>query len=447
MAPPYKKRTHEPEDSASSEDDDPSIQKINSDHWSRFLVMSSTDGSALKLNPFAIAKGIEGLAGEVKEVKMLRAGCLLIECKKHIQSQILLSTKSLANVPVQVSPHRTLNSSKGIVRDVIRCLSDMTKAEIVAELKSQNVTDVKRFTMKRDNETIKTNTYLFTFGLPARPESLKAGYCNLRVDAFIPNPLRCYSCQKFGHGSKSCRNAAACHRCGGACEDGKSCTNPPSCVNCSGSHPSSSKECPTWKFQSKISRIKHDRNVSFLEARKSVLAQEQPGSSYATTASVRLSKPKTKHVSLQTITCQTDYTWTKTSAPTLVSTAVQVRPPRQSSCSQTIPSSQTIIQSQAFCDKDSSLPQVQSLSQSTQLPKSDTNVKQLANTKSKSKAEPTKKNLSGRSPKGSSNQVQLFNKFGSLEDMDVSESSHFRSHSLSPSRKVRGRSPVNPPKR
>lgn len=66
MAPPTKKHSHESDDLLSSEDEDPSKRLINLDNWPRFLVMSAIDGGPLKLNTFAVAKGIEGLAGEAQ---------------------------------------------------------------------------------------------------------------------------------------------------------------------------------------------------------------------------------------------------------------------------------------------------------------------------------------------------------------------------------------------
>ncbi len=98
--------------------------------------MSSIHNVPLMLYP--IVKGIEGLAGEVKGATKLLSG----SNAKQMQSQILLSTNSLVNVPVTVSPHRTLNTSKGIVLDIGHCLSHMTQTDIVAELHSQGVTDV-----------------------------------------------------------------------------------------------------------------------------------------------------------------------------------------------------------------------------------------------------------------------------------------------------------------
>ncbi len=71
---------------------------------------------------------------------------------------------------------RTVNTCRGIVRDRAKCLSDMTEVDIAAELKSQGVTSVKRFTRKDGDTIVKTSTYLLTFCLSTVPKSIKAGH-------------------------------------------------------------------------------------------------------------------------------------------------------------------------------------------------------------------------------------------------------------------------------
>ena len=62
---------------------------LSSKTRSRFLVIGSSNDKALKkLSPFAIQKGLEGLAGEPKSVKKLRSGSLLIECATERHSKI-----------------------------------------------------------------------------------------------------------------------------------------------------------------------------------------------------------------------------------------------------------------------------------------------------------------------------------------------------------------------
>uniref|UniRef100_T1JDD0 CCHC-type domain-containing protein n=1 Tax=Strigamia maritima TaxID=126957 RepID=T1JDD0_STRMM len=91
------------------------------------------------------------------------------------------------------------------------------------------------------------------------------------VRAYIPNPLRCFKCQKFGHTQQSCRFSPACDNCGGADHIANICTaSSPSCVNCRGAHPASSRQCPTYTFEKRIQEYKVSNNVSYFEAKKSL---------------------------------------------------------------------------------------------------------------------------------------------------------------------------------
>ncbi|XP_048249780.1 uncharacterized protein LOC125378373 [Haliotis rufescens] len=232
-----------------------------SDYWPGFLVIKALDKEPIKLNPFAISKGIIGICGEVTNVTKLRSGSLLVECARRQQSIKLLDLNEFVNIKVVVAVHKTLNSCKGIVRDRARCLSNMSEDDIAKELDQQSVTAVKRFIVKRDGVVQPTNTYLFTFARTTIPESIKAGYCNIGVEVYIPNLLRCYTCQVFGHGSKSCHASAVCYRC---CDkhEATDCRKDVKCANCGGNHMASAKSCPVWKRESQIIKVKTEQNVS-----------------------------------------------------------------------------------------------------------------------------------------------------------------------------------------
>ncbi|XP_067653374.1 uncharacterized protein [Haliotis asinina] len=293
-----------------SSDDDVSLA-TNSNSWARFIVVESKNGLPLKINPFAISKAIEGICGEVMNVSRLRGGSLLIECARRQQAINLLKCSTFANTAVAVSEHRSLNSSRGIIRDRARCLAEMTEEEILRELSGQHVTSVKRF-MRRDGDaSIPTNTYLFTFSLADIPKSIKAGYFNIGVDVYVPNPLRCYNCQKFGHGSKFCNRPSACSRCGGHHEN-TGCTAALNCVNCKGAHDASSKSCPSWIHEKDISTVKYQNNISFQEAKKVVASRSPPSpQTYAAVVS--------RTSSTRSVECQTDLTWTDSEHPQSVS--------------------------------------------------------------------------------------------------------------------------------
>ena len=94
-------------------------------------------------------------------MKKLRSGQILIKFDKQHYSTNLLKCKTFVQIPVQVQPHRTLSSKKGI----IRCpdLRDCDEAEILDELKAQGVIRLQRMTMNKNGIRRPTNTFIVTF--------------------------------------------------------------------------------------------------------------------------------------------------------------------------------------------------------------------------------------------------------------------------------------------
>ena len=77
------------------------------------------------------------------------------ENKKHMN--FLLNMKIFHTLKIKTYLHKTLNSSKGVIRN--KELSLCPREEILAELKNQGVTDIKRITIKKGNQTIQTLIY------------------------------------------------------------------------------------------------------------------------------------------------------------------------------------------------------------------------------------------------------------------------------------------------
>ena len=139
---------------------------------------------------------------------------LLVETSRKSQTDNLLIISTFFGIKVSVTEHKSLNSSKGIIRD--RMLKGKKESEIVDYLKEQGVTECKRFTRKKDHKTVETNTLLLTFNSITVPKSLKIFYCIIPVDVYVPNPLRCFNCQRFGHHETNCPVdiGSVCKNCG-----------------------------------------------------------------------------------------------------------------------------------------------------------------------------------------------------------------------------------------
>ncbi|GBM11499.1 hypothetical protein AVEN_101899-1 [Araneus ventricosus] len=152
--------------------------------------------------PFLVEKAFTGSIGIVKLTKLVRSGNFLVEVASPKQAQQILSLRSLSNIPVSVQTHETLNTSKYAI--IFGRLLSLPIEEITQELCGQGVKDVQCINIRRDGELVPTKHFILTFNTPRLPEYIKAGNVRCSARPNIPNPLRCFKCQRFG----PTRNAA-----------------------------------------------------------------------------------------------------------------------------------------------------------------------------------------------------------------------------------------------
>ena len=163
--------------------------------------------------------------------------------KSHTKKS-LLQIKTFCGLKCSVSPHSSLNTSKGIIS--CPALSRETSDDIKEGIVEHGVTDVRRITVRCDGVTKLTHTYVLTFNSPNLPTVVKIGFMQVKVDVYIPSPFRCYHCQVFGHQENKSGRHAVCCNCGEPehCRPFRVCDKPAKCVNCSGDHLANSKQCP-----------------------------------------------------------------------------------------------------------------------------------------------------------------------------------------------------------
>ncbi|XP_064475778.1 uncharacterized protein LOC135389675 [Ornithodoros turicata] len=181
---------------------------------------------------FFIEEAVAPLSKNLTEIKRLRSGDLLLKCTSEADCERILSTQQMFGINITSTLHRTLNTCRGAVP--LAELIDLPSEEILENLKSQKVMDVRKIKVRKSNEYITTRNTILTFDCPTLPERLKVGYLKQ---------------SKQNHNSKECRG-------------------PDHCVNCAGGHPSYSRSCPKWKFEKEVMHIKITQKLSYPEARK-----------------------------------------------------------------------------------------------------------------------------------------------------------------------------------
>ena len=247
---------------------DPTIK-----NYPKFLVVTRNDGvnsDMSNVSPFLIKKAIDHTAGNNVEIKKLRNGTLLLKTENGSQAEKLLKlTKFFDQINVSIKLHNTLNTSKGVV--YCPDLAYVSDDEILENLKPQNVIELFRFKRRVNGELQNTASFVLTFNSPILPNDIKAGYILLRVSPYIPQPMRCYQCQKFGHITKTCKSIALCGVCSEIVSDihtTKDCKKNAKCLNCNDNHQSFSKLCPVYITEFEIQKIKITKNKSYFEAKK-----------------------------------------------------------------------------------------------------------------------------------------------------------------------------------
>ncbi|XP_070508161.1 uncharacterized protein [Chironomus tepperi] len=251
-------------------------KKLSNDvEGEKYLILHRTDvGLTMKdMSAILLATALKTVTNNEKlTCRTLKSGDILVKTETIRQAKSLITLTRITNANIEVTEHRTLNTCRGVIS--AHELKYEDEATMLEYLKPQNVTKIDFHMKKVGNETIKSGLAFVTFGKNEPPEYLTIGYLKLKVRPYIPTPMRCFTCHKFGHITKTCpsQNTPKCYNCN---EDKhlltkeEKCTKQSSCVNCgSNEHNSYNRTCSEYKRQVTIQTIKVTQKVSFSEAVK-----------------------------------------------------------------------------------------------------------------------------------------------------------------------------------
>ena len=240
----------------------------------RYICVKDLNGKASTINSFLLHKQLGGLIGDVDEVRRLFSGDLRITTKSAKQTRDILKLKTLCGRSVEITAPFWWNTCVGIAYG--ECIGSMTSDEIIEGIHSipgnPKVAMVKHFTRPEGGRFVNLNLAKFTFATKTLPAEIKLGYENAKVRLFIPEPLRCYACQDYGHGKNKCTAAAHCAKCDSVEHDRDNCPEgtAPKCHNCGLDHTSWSRDCAVYKHEKEICTYKVTKDVSYRAARIAV---------------------------------------------------------------------------------------------------------------------------------------------------------------------------------
>ena len=206
-----------------------------------------------KSNPIAIEKALKIKAGKFADrIRKQNKNTLLIKVCNQQQGTTVKEIKEIAGYPVEVRPHNSLNQSKGTLYS--ETMSSCTMEELEEALRPQGAIKIERMNRKFNGVITPTHRYIITFNKPELPQSVKLSDWHYElIELYIPTPMQCVKCQKFGHTQKWCRREVAiCARCSQEGHQARTCNNDPKCANCPGNHKSMDRKCPLYIFKSEV---------------------------------------------------------------------------------------------------------------------------------------------------------------------------------------------------
>jgi hypothetical protein len=234
-----------------------------------FVVLEPTSNSGLPTNDERIFLALNKKINiERKNISKLRNGSLLIRTHTKTQSQELKKLNTIMNCSVEIKSHPTLNQTQGTI--FAPDLMHLSSEELTEDWTNQGhkIKKVYRFQRKEDGIFKLTPKLLITFDGLNLPETIWHGFRRYSTQIFIPNPMRCFKCNKIDHTGKNYRSQFdTCVICSGE-KHQLPCNNTPKCVNCSENHPANSPNCIIYKIAKETITIKTQEKCSYREAKQ-----------------------------------------------------------------------------------------------------------------------------------------------------------------------------------
>ena len=287
-----------------SNDDFPDLynDRVEEVQFARHLIIKSD--SFAKRNIFIRSKlikqqvgGTTGIGFRLKVSKDCddeTKKCVEVTVTSAKQAELLSKCTKLGADNVSVVKHPKKNLVYGVFFDDQNALTNLTNDKVLEGLQDWNEGVVAAEKLGQQGQMWK-----ITYEALRVPSRVHLGIGSpYKVEKYIPQPLRCFKCQTYGHTATTCRgdNPYRCQRCGivyegphdyKACKDNKcecthcykKCTADFQCYVCKGPHQAGDKTCPEQKFQKDVNYFIYRKELSRRDAVREATAKKE-GTTY-----------------------------------------------------------------------------------------------------------------------------------------------------------------------
>ena len=238
------------------------------------VIVESVDKNLGNIHPAAIGKKF--MTHKIKDlIKINRKGRnrISVEFTTAVGANSFIKNKIIKEEGLKAYIPAALATCRGIVRGIFQGISmEEFKKEAQSEVE---IIDAKRMKKRETSDNgdvnyVDSEDIIITFKGTNYPSIVRIYYFEAKVSMYVPSPMQCTNCLRYGHLAKQCRGKARCPRCGD--HEKTKCTVPQtdiSCIYCNDPHEATNKKlCKEFNRQKNIRKTMVFNNLSYYEARK-----------------------------------------------------------------------------------------------------------------------------------------------------------------------------------
>ena len=245
-------------------------EETHENHTDDYIVyIKGTEINITQVRPQIIRNAINTYFENINRIE--KAGqSLRIFCVNQLQKEKLLECTKIAGIEVDCSEPRHLSYGLPKEKKIKKVISGVPQETEEEEIIGASGA-VRCWRIKKKINGILTNTTAMVLEYESEediPERISIDYLFYRIRDYIPSPIRCYKCQRFGHTQNKCRNISpVCAKCTGK-HLSENCTISENlkCANCGDAHSAGYKGCIKYQEVRKTLKISTEEKISYRDA-------------------------------------------------------------------------------------------------------------------------------------------------------------------------------------
>lgn len=161
------------------------------------IIVKFKEGNDISaISPTALTMALKKACGDIEMAKVLRDGRLLVKCKDSAQKEKVMKAQTICKKEIAEVRVFGEAGARGVISEVAR---EENVGNLKMAIKGVTVVNIKRLMANWDGVRVESKSLLLEFREKNLPERVMVGFISFTVREYIPPPLRCFKCQRFGH--------------------------------------------------------------------------------------------------------------------------------------------------------------------------------------------------------------------------------------------------------